>query len=128
MSIFRDGLFADKVALITGGGTGIGRGITEGLRLDLLGTGVRVTSVDPGLLRSEFGLVRFRGDAARAEAVYEGMTPLSPDDVAEVVVFAATRPPHVTLAEALVLPTQQGSSVHVHRGRHEHLGSQLASG
>ena len=56
-----------------------------------------------------------RGDAARAEAVYEGMTPLSPDDVAEVVVFAATRPPHVTLAEALVLPTQQGSTVHVHR-------------
>ena len=93
------------------------RGITEGLRLDLLGTGVRVTSVDPGLLRSEFGLVRFRGDAARAEAAYEGMTPLSPDDVAEVVVFAATRPPHVTLAEALVLPTQQGSTVHVHRAR-----------
>ena len=91
------------------------RGITEGLRLDLLGTGVRVASVDPGLLRSEFGLVRFRGDAARADAVYEGMTPLTPDDVAEVVVFAATRPPHVTLAEALVLPTQQGSTVHVHR-------------
>jgi len=93
------------------------RGITEGLRLDLLGTGVRVTSVDPGLLRSEFGLVRFRGDATRAEAVYEGMTPLSPDDVAEVVVFAATRPPHVTLAETLVLPTQQGSTTHVHRHR-----------
>jgi 3-hydroxy acid dehydrogenase/malonic semialdehyde reductase len=93
------------------------RGITEGLRLDLLGTGVRVVSVDPGLLRSEFGLVRFRGDAARAEAVYEGMTPLTPDDVAEVVVFAATRPPHVTLAETLVLPTQQGSTVHVHRQR-----------
>jgi NADP-dependent 3-hydroxy acid dehydrogenase YdfG len=93
------------------------RGITEGLRLDLLGTGVRVVSVDPGLLRSEFGLVRFRGDAARAEAAYEGMTPLTPDDVAEVVVFAATRPPHVTLAEILVLPTQQGSTVHVHRQR-----------
>jgi len=93
------------------------RGITEGLRLDLLGTGVRVVSVDPGLLRSEFGLVRFRGDASRADAVYEGMTPLTPDDVAEVVVFAATRPPHVTLAETLVLPTQQGSTVHVHRQR-----------
>jgi len=93
------------------------RGITEGLRLDLLGTGVRVVSVDPGLHRSEFGLVLFRGDASRADAVYEGMTPLTPDDVAEVVVFAATRPPHVTLAETLVLPTQQGSTVHVHRQR-----------
>ena len=93
------------------------RALTEGLRLDLLGTGVRVATVDPGLLRSEFGLVRFRGDAARAEAVYDGMTPLSPDDVAEVVVFVATRPPHVTLAETLVLPTDQGSTVHVHRGK-----------
>jgi NADP-dependent 3-hydroxy acid dehydrogenase YdfG len=93
------------------------RAITEGLRLDLLGTGVRVVTVDPGLLRSEFGIVRFRGDAARAETAYEGMTPLLPEDVAEVVVFAATRPPHVTLAEAVVLPTDQGSTVHVHRRR-----------
>jgi 3-hydroxy acid dehydrogenase/malonic semialdehyde reductase len=93
------------------------RAITEGLRLDLLGTGVRVVTVDPGLLRSEFGLVRFRGDAAKAEAAYAGMTPLTPEDVAEVVLFAATRPPHVNLAEAVVLPTDQGSTVHVHRRR-----------
>ena len=93
------------------------RALTDGLRLDLLGTGVRVTSVDPGLLRSEFGVVRFRGDAARAETVYVGMTPLTPEDVAEVVVFAATRPPHVSLAEVLILPTDQGSTVHVHRKR-----------
>lgn len=93
------------------------RALTDGLRLDLLGTGVRVTSVDPGLLRSEFGVVRFRGDAARAETVYDGMTPLTPEDVAEVVVFAATRPPHVSLAEVLILPTDQGSTVHVHRKR-----------
>ena len=93
------------------------RAIGDGLRLDLLGTGVRVVSVDPGLVRTEFAEVRFRGDRTRAAAVYEGMTPLGPDDVAEVVVFAATRPPHVCLAQVLLLPTDQASAVHVHRKR-----------
>jgi len=91
------------------------RAITEGLRLDLLGTGVRVTSVDPGLVETEFSAVRFRGDEERAGAVYRGLTPLTADDVAEVVVFAATRPPHVVLAEVLILPTDQASATHVHR-------------
>ena len=93
------------------------RAIGDGLRLDLLGSGVRVISVDPGLVRTEFAEVRFRGDRARAAAVYEGMTPLGPDDVAEVVVFAATRPPHVCLAQVLLLPTDQASALHVHRKR-----------
>lgn len=91
------------------------RAINDGLRLDLLGTGVRVISVDPGLVETEFSEVRFRGDRDRASAVYRGMTPLSAGDVAEIVLFAATRPAHVTLADVLVLPTDQASAQNVRR-------------
>lgn len=91
------------------------RALTEGLRLDLLGTGVRVSTIDPGMVETEFSEVRFHGDTARAAAVYRGTRPLTADDVAEVVVFAATRPPHVDLAEVLLLPTDQASATHVHR-------------
>ncbi len=91
------------------------RALTDGLRLDVLGSGVRVTSIDPGLVETEFSEVRFHGDRERARAVYRGLTPLTADDVAEVVVFAATRPPHVDLAEVLLLPTDQASTTHVHR-------------
>ncbi len=91
------------------------RAVTEGLRIDLLGTGVRVTSVDPGLVETEFSVVRFRGDERRAGAVYEGLTPLTGDDVAEVVVFAATRPDHVDIADVLVLPVDQAGANFVHR-------------
>jgi 3-hydroxy acid dehydrogenase/malonic semialdehyde reductase len=92
------------------------RALTEGLRLDVLGTGVRVATVDPGLVQdTEFSAVRFHGDLDRAGAVYRGLTPLSAADVAEIIVFIATRPPHVTLAEAVVLPTDQASSQNVHR-------------
>jgi 3-hydroxy acid dehydrogenase/malonic semialdehyde reductase len=91
------------------------RMLTEGLRLDLLGTGVRVTVIEPGMVRTEFSEVRFRGDGDRAAAVYSGVDPLSGDDVADLVVFAATRPDRVQIAEILVLPTDQASAVHVHR-------------
>jgi 3-hydroxy acid dehydrogenase/malonic semialdehyde reductase len=91
------------------------RALTEGLRLDLSGSGVRVTSIDPGLVDTEFSTVRFRGDVQRAESVYKGMTPLSADDVAQAVLFAATSPPHVTVAEMLLLPTDQASASVVHR-------------
>jgi NADP-dependent 3-hydroxy acid dehydrogenase YdfG len=93
------------------------RALTDSLRIDLLGSGVRVSSVDPGMVATEFGEVRFRGDKERAAAVYHGLRPLAADDVAEVVVFAATRPPHVVLAEVLLLPADQASTVHVHRTR-----------
>ena len=83
--------------------------------MDLLGTGVRVTSVDPGMVDTEFSEVRFHGDRERAAAVYRGMTPLTADDVADVVLFAATRPPHVDIARVLVLPTDQASSTQIHR-------------
>ena len=91
------------------------RAINDGLRTDLLGTGVRVCTVDPGLVETEFSEVRFHGDRRRAAAVYRGLTPLSADDVAEVILFAATRPAHVVLAETLVLPTDQAAAARVHR-------------
>jgi NADP-dependent 3-hydroxy acid dehydrogenase YdfG len=91
------------------------RALTDGLRLDLSGTGVRVTTIDPGLVETEFGFVRFRGDSRRAAAAYEGMTPLRAEDIAEIAVFSATRPDHVALAEVLVLPTDQASTSVVHR-------------
>lgn len=91
------------------------RALTDCLRLDLSGTGVRVTSIDPGLVDTEFSTVRFRGDRERAENTYHGMTPLTADDVAQAVLFAATRPPRVTVGEILLLPTDQASATQVHR-------------
>jgi serine 3-dehydrogenase len=90
-------------------------GLTRSLKMDLHGTPIRVTNVEPGLVRTEFSEVRFRGDTARAEKVYEGYKPLEPSDVAEVVVFCATRPPHVNMLEVLVLPTDQSSATMVHK-------------
>lgn len=89
--------------------------ITKGLRMDLLGTGVRVSTVDPGLVDTEFSVVRFHGDRERADAVYEGMTPLSGDDVAETVVWVADRPPHVQVADVVIFPTAQASATRVAR-------------
>ncbi len=89
--------------------------ITQGLRLDLLGTGVRVSTVDPGMVETEFSIVRFEGDDARAAEVYRDMTPLSAADVAEAVVWVAARPAHVQVAEVLLLPTDQASATRVAR-------------
>jgi serine 3-dehydrogenase len=91
------------------------RALTEGIKIDLLGTPVRVSSVDPGLVETEFSNVRFRGDGDRAKTVYQGMTPLTPDDVADVIYFCATRPPHVNISEVLLMPTDQSSSTLVYR-------------
>jgi len=91
------------------------RALTEGLRLDLLGTGVRVMSVDPGMVETEFSKVRFHGDERRADAVYQGMRPLKPEDVADVILFCATRPAHVSVADVLLLPTDQASATQISR-------------
>jgi NADP-dependent 3-hydroxy acid dehydrogenase YdfG len=91
------------------------RALTDGLRIDLLGSGVRVCAIDPGMVETEFSLVRFHGDAERAGSVYKGMRPLAGDDVAELALFVATRPQHVQIADLLVLPTDQASATHVHR-------------
>lgn len=89
--------------------------LTKGMRLDLVDTPLRVCTVDPGLVETEFSNVRFHGDTERAKQTYQNMTPLSPDDVAEAVLFCATRPPHVQLAEIVILPTAQASTTLVHR-------------
>ena len=89
--------------------------LTRGMAMDLLGTGVRVSSVDPGLVETEFSEVRFHGDEARAASVYKGLEPLSADDVADAVVFCATRPPHANVRELILMPTAQASAVHAFR-------------
>jgi 3-hydroxy acid dehydrogenase/malonic semialdehyde reductase len=89
--------------------------ITRGLRMDLLGTGVRVSTVDPGLVNTEFGTVRFHGDRARADAAYQGMRPLAAEDVAETVLWIASQPPHRVIAEVLLFPADQASARDVHR-------------
>ena len=89
--------------------------ITRGLRMDLVDTPVRVCTVDPGLVQTEFSDVRFRGDTARAKKVYVGYTPLSPADVADAVHYCAAAPPHVQIAEILILPTAQASVTMVNK-------------
>jgi 3-hydroxy acid dehydrogenase / malonic semialdehyde reductase len=91
------------------------RAISEGLKQDLLGTPVRVTSVDPGMVETEFSEVRFHGDTERAERVYQGVTPLTPDDVADVIFFCATRSPHVNINEVVLMPVDQASATLVNR-------------
>jgi len=92
------------------------RAITRALRFELLGAHIRVSSVDPGLVETEFSTVRFDGDAQRAKSVYTGMQPLSGADVAECIVFAASRPAHVNVDEIIVKPLDQASSTVVNRG------------
>ncbi|MGD0788420.1 MAG: SDR family NAD(P)-dependent oxidoreductase [Terracidiphilus sp.] len=91
------------------------RAINDGLRQDLLGTPVRVTTVDPGMVETEFSIVRFHGDTERAANFYKGIQPLSPEDVADAILWAVTRPPHVNVARILLTPVQQANSLLVHR-------------
>ena len=88
----------------------------QAMRLDAAGTGVRFTTVDPGMVETEFSKVRFEGDEDRAQAVYEGMNPLMPEDVADAVLYAVTRPPHVNVGEIILWPTDQASTRDVKRG------------
>lgn len=93
------------------------KALTEGLKMDLLGTPVRVSSVDPGLVETEFSQVRFHGDTDRAASVYANLTPLTSDDVADVVLFCATRPAHVNISDVILFPVDQASATLVHRRR-----------
>lgn len=89
--------------------------LSQGLKMDLLGTPIRVTSIDPGLVETEFSVVRFRGDSERAKKVYEGLSPLTPDDIAESIVWAATRPAHVNVNNIVLMTTDQSAPTMVHR-------------
>ncbi|MEH2353608.1 SDR family oxidoreductase [Nostoc sp.] len=91
------------------------RAISEGLKQDLLGTRVRVTSVDPGMVETEFSEVRFHGNTERANKVYQGVTPLTADDVADVIFFCVTRSPHVNINEVVLMPVDQASATLVNR-------------
>ncbi len=89
--------------------------LTRGMRIDLNAYNIKVTSINPGLVETEFSLVRFKGDAEKAATVYKGLDPLQAEDIADVILFTITRPPHVVLADITVFPTAQASSMHVKR-------------
>jgi NADP-dependent 3-hydroxy acid dehydrogenase YdfG len=91
------------------------RGFTYALREDLLGRPIRVTTVDPGLVQTDFSRVRYRGDEETAAKVYEGVEPLTPEDIAACVVFAVTRPPHVNVDEIVVKALAQSSATRIIR-------------
>ncbi len=92
------------------------RALTEGINLDLFGTNVRVSSIDPGLVETEFSEVRFWGDRERAEKVYQGYRPLQAEDIADAVCYVVSVPEHVNILEMLVLPTDQRNAYMVYKG------------
>lgn len=88
---------------------------SQSLRKELINTGIRVLEVDPGAVETEFSVVRFHGDKAAADAVYAGSEPLTPEDIAEVIVFGVSRRSNVVIAELLVFPSHQAGSAHIHK-------------
>ena len=91
------------------------RGFTYALREDLLGRPIHLTTVDPGLVETNFSRVRFRGDEEKAAAVYANVEPVRPEDVAECVLFAVTRPPHVNVDELVIKALAQSTAIRIHR-------------
>jgi 3-hydroxy acid dehydrogenase / malonic semialdehyde reductase len=89
--------------------------ISRAMKIDVLGSGVRVTNVEPGMVDTEFSLVRFHGDEERAQKVYQGLQPLAPEDVADSIVWAVTRPLHVNVQDILLLATAQATATTAHR-------------
>jgi 3-hydroxy acid dehydrogenase / malonic semialdehyde reductase len=89
--------------------------ITKGMQIDLVDSPVRVSVIDPGMVETEFSIVRFHGDTDRAGKVYEGITPLTGADVAEAVLFCVTRPPHVNIHQVRIMPTSQAAAMVAHR-------------
>jgi serine 3-dehydrogenase len=89
--------------------------ISKSIRMDVLDKGIKVSSIDPGLVETEFSLVRFSGDEKRAKNVYNGLTPLTANDIAETVLFCATRPDNVNINEMIITPLAQASTAHYHR-------------
>jgi NADP-dependent 3-hydroxy acid dehydrogenase YdfG len=90
-------------------------GLTQAMRIDLVEYGIKVTSIDPGAAETEFSLVRFKGDAAKSDAVYEGFTPLYAEDIAEAVLFTVSRPAHVNIDDMLIMPSAQARTRKINR-------------
>lgn len=84
--------------------------LTKGMRIDLLSHNIKVTAINPGMVETEFSIVRFNGDEERAKSVYKGLQPLLPEDVAETVYWVATRPPHVNINDIVIMPTVQANA------------------
>ena len=91
------------------------KALSDGLRIDLVDTPLRVTNIKPGMVETNFSVIRFRGDQNKADAVYEGIRPLTGDDIADVVYYAASAPSHVQIAEVLVMPTNQATGTICYR-------------
>ncbi len=91
------------------------KAVTETLRLELLGKPIRITEIAPGMVETEFSVVRFGGDQARADKTYAGMTPLTADDIADAIVWAVTRPAHVNIDTLVIRPLDQATAMQVHR-------------
>ncbi|HEX2536465.1 MAG TPA: SDR family NAD(P)-dependent oxidoreductase [Chitinophagaceae bacterium] len=89
--------------------------LSQAMRIDLLAHNIRVTAIHPGAAETEFSLVRFKGDAAAAQKVYEGFTPLQAEDIASIVLFAIEQPPHVCISDLVVMPTQQANAYLFHK-------------
>ncbi len=89
--------------------------INNGMRIDLIKYGIKVSQVSPGLVDTEFSMVRFKGDKQRSKSVYNGMKPLSGDDIADLILFIVTRPAHVNISDSIIFPTAQASSTLVNR-------------
>ena len=91
------------------------KAISDALRIELVDTSIRVTEIAPGLVETDFSVIRFRGDTQKAGNVYQGLDPLTGADIADLVVFAASRPPHVQINEVVIMPTAQANATTVHR-------------
>lgn len=89
--------------------------LSQAMRIDLVSHGIKVTNIAPGAAETEFSIVRFKGDKQTADSIYDGYEPLTAKDIAETVYFAATRPPHVTLNDIVIMPTAQASPVVLHK-------------
>ena len=89
--------------------------LNHAMRIDLNGKGIKVSAIHPGLVETEFSEVRFKGDKARAQQVYKGYNPLQPEDIAEIIVFVLSRPPHVNIADLMVMCLDQASSTIVNK-------------
>jgi NADP-dependent 3-hydroxy acid dehydrogenase YdfG len=93
------------------------RALSDGLRIDLVDTPLRVTNIKPGMVETHFSITRFRGDKSKADNVYEGLKPLVAEDVADTVYYTASVPDHVQIAEVLIMPTNQATGTVAYRGK-----------